>query len=49
MAFGALVKPQDALGSKHAFWQLVVQEILKLADGKGAIAGKGKRRKAING
>ena len=41
VALGAFLKPEDALGPKDRFRQLIIEEILKLANGKGAIAGKG--------
>jgi hypothetical protein len=49
MAFGAFVKPENSLRPKHRLRQLVIEEMLKLANGEGALAGKGQRRKPING
>jgi hypothetical protein len=49
MALGAFVKPENALGPKHRLGQQVVEKVLKLANGKGAIAGKGQRREPIDG
>jgi hypothetical protein len=49
MALGAFVKPENALGTKHDLGQLVVEKVLKLANGKGAIAGKGQGCKPIDG
>ena len=38
VALLALLKPKNALRSKDTFRQLVVEEMLELANGKGAIA-----------
>ena len=35
-----LVEPEDALGAKHATGQLVIEEILELAQAKGTLTAK---------
>ena len=40
MALFAFVEPQDAFGTKNALGQLVVEEVLKFAQGEGSVATK---------
>ena len=40
MAVFAFVEPQDSFGPEHLFGHLVVQEVLELAQGEGAITLK---------
>ena len=41
MAAFAFVEPQDSLGPKHLLGHLVVEEVLELAQGEGAITLEG--------
>jgi hypothetical protein len=40
VAFGAFVKPENALSAKHVGGQLVIQKMLEFANVEGAIALK---------
>ena len=48
MTFGAFVEPENALGAEDGLGQLIVQKMLKLANGKGAVALKGEGGKPIH-
>ncbi len=48
VAFGAFVEPEDAFGAEDGGGKLVVEEVLEFLDGKGAIALKRNRGKAIH-
>jgi hypothetical protein len=41
VTFGAFVKPEDAFGAEDGGGELVVEELLELFDGEGAIALEG--------
>ena len=47
MALFTFGKPENAFGSKYIVGKLVVEELLKLFEGKGAIALKGNRHTSI--
>ena len=49
MAALTFVKPQDPLGAEYAAGQLVIEEVLELAQAKGPLATKGKGGEALNG
>ena len=40
MALFAFVKPKDALGTKNALGQLIVEEVLKFAEGEGSVTAE---------
>lgn len=48
MPLGAFVKPENAFGPENILRQLIVEEVLELTDGKGAIALKRNRGKPID-
>lgn len=48
MAFGAFIKPENALSPKDRLRQLVVEKMLKLANGKGTVTLEGEGRKPIH-
>ena len=49
MAALTFVEPEDPLGAKHLSGQLIVEEVLEFAQGKGAFGRKRQRRKPFNG
>ena len=38
VSLGAFFKPENAFGSENVIWQLIVEKVLKLANGERAIA-----------
>ena len=44
----AFLKPEDSLGPEHLLGHLVVQEVLELAQGEGAIALEGHRGESLD-
>ena len=47
VTLGAFVEPENAFGTEDGGWELVIEELLELFDGEGAIALKRQRSKAI--
>jgi len=44
-----LLEPEDSLGAKNLLRQLIVEKVLKLPEGKGAITLKRQRCESIDG
>ena len=45
----AFVEPEDALGPEDPRWHLVVEEVLELAQGEGAVAAEGQGGEPLDG
>ena len=49
MAALTFVEPEDPLGAKHLGWQLVVEKILKFAQGERPLRRKRQRGESLDG